>query len=332
MKLLFSYLLILCLLIKANFKKNDLKKHFFDKSIDPSLFSQVNSYYSGLLNKISQIDQIPTQNNNETSDSDFNQIENETNELINELDGKENTKKDQIKIETVAKIENSAIIPIDSILPNNTSLFDDFKEKDNDKIAFEEIPPQNYSQKIVENTIPEKLNTQENNTLFSFVSQEIKENPPENLYRQTLPPNFLQEDDNPITEGSFFSQSHSDNSLNPMNRKTFFLKKKHHQNPPFSFQSEESNKQITSTLLKEKVLNLTAMVDQYLQYKDKNQKKINQNKIILQNKEFLSRKNQTEPVVQDDEILGIDDNFFDNENELYQFYGAIPHFISYNNM
>jgi len=98
-------------------------------------------------------------------------------------------------------------------------------------------------------------------------------------------------------------------------------------------------------LVKEKINKLGSMVEEFIKYRENRKKRVSIQKF---QKNFFSptrkiitfvnnnhndnngiKENRTK-IAKPRKFLDKNDNYFTDDNELYTFYGAIPHFASYN--
>ena len=125
--------------------------------------------------------------------------------------------------------------------------------------------------------------------------------------------------------------------------KNNLLKSKFYQNPPIIGLDSLDNKSEIMTFAKEKINKLTNMVDEYLKYKQSKKKAINVekfqksyfdkeilNKVMISNQTLLKKSLKKKNIKKESKILEIDDNYFENDENLYSSYGGVPHFISFN--
>lgn len=320
MKILFLFLLVFFRETIQSIRKNRenafFSRPFFDKSIDPKLFSQANSYYSSLLRKLSQ--------ENVRDDQENSEILKEKNE-----NNEKNTTKALSGNEKPIIIQKK-----DEILRENTTtpLILDQANNNNETKLFNET--QNTSKIEIKGNLFETIEETKKNNQSLFNSNIDKENPIfPSIFKEKLETdnNFLRktrQNNEKITEGSFFSNM--DFFPSRKQQKSQFFKKKHHEKlPDFeedSFENAVLSKQMTNQMIKEKVANLTAMVDEYLNYKKKNQEYNGNYTKEIRGKSSKINKNMKK----NRPTLGIQDNYFENDRELYNFYGVIPHFISFN--
>ena len=130
------------------------------------------------------------------------------------------------------------------------------------------------------------------------------------------------------------------------------MKTNHYQKEPIfaipSIANQEKKEVVGlgNLLLKEKINKLSSMVEEYMKYKQ-NKKKNMMNLEQFQKKFYANgvqnmsinenlANNQTnhknskgkKKIVQ--KFLDKNDNYFESDEDLYNYYGAIPHFLSYN--
>lgn len=318
MKILFLFLLISFLGIKQSIRNDPrtllFSSPYFDKSIDPKLFSQANSYYSSLLRKLSQENLRDYEKKNELSKETVeNNLENASKPLNNNGSSEEIPKNDEIiqqnnKTEVILNINRNNIENLPSIDAKNNSQI----ENPGNLL----LESQKNNQSLINSN-----NIEKESPVFPSIFKEKLES--ENTFLRKTPKNQEK-----ITEGSFFSTL----DFVPWKKtsKSQFLKRKHHEKPPDfeedSFEDALLSKEMTNQMIKEKVANLTVMVDEYLNYKKKNQENNGNSTKSIRVKSSKINKNMKKIK----RALGIQDNYFENDRELYNFYGVIPHFISFN--
>ena len=105
-------------------------------------------------------------------------------------------------------------------------------------------------------------------------------------------------------------------------------------NPPIIINNDdnEETKKISRELLREKLNKLGGMVEEFIKYRENRKKNISIQKF---QKDYFSRNNDKngtnkERKGKSRKFLDLNDNYFEGDDELYQFYGAIPHFLSFN--
>ena len=95
----------------------------------------------------------------------------------------------------------------------------------------------------------------------------------------------------------------------------------------------EEIKKISRDLLKEKINKLGMMVEEFIKYRENKKKNVSIQKFQTEFFDKKNNKNSTNgkaKIGKQKKFLDINDNYFVGDDELYEFYGAIPHFMSYN--
>lgn len=116
------------------------------------------------------------------------------------------------------------------------------------------------------------------------------------------------------------------------NEPAFLLQKKH---KSAIEEQKKINSLFTKTLMKEKINKISSMVENFLKYKQ-NKSKLEtfpNNSLLNLNVSSNNTNDKNLKIIKNGkskEILGIKDNYFERDEDLYNYYGAIPHFLSFN--